>query len=85
MSDMSEIRAGQQQSHKHTASTCSPPSTSVQDVDSGDVVVAHLLPCAELNVGVGNGLHGGQAVPREGVPAGPQRAWSTTADLIACL
>lgn len=42
--------------------------TLVQSVQSGDVILAHLSARAELNIGIGNGLHGGLVVAREGVP-----------------
>lgn len=41
--------------------------TVVQSVQPDDVVLAHLFGRAEFHVGVGDGLHRGPAVPREGV------------------
>lgn len=42
--------------------------TLVQPVQSGDVILAHLSSCAKFNIGIGNGLHGGLVVAREGIP-----------------
>lgn len=42
--------------------------TLVQPVQSGDVILAHLSACAKFNIGIGNGLHSGLVVAREGIP-----------------
>lgn len=43
--------------------------TSVQSVQSDDVIPAHLGGCAKFNVGIGDRNHGGLVVRGEGVPA----------------
>lgn len=42
--------------------------TLVQTVQPGDVVLAHLVGCAEFNIGVGDRHHRGLIVPGEGIP-----------------
>ena len=42
--------------------------TLIQPVQSKDVVLAHLGAGAEVNICIGDGLHSGLVVPREGIP-----------------
>ena len=42
--------------------------TLVQPVQSEDVILAHLGARAEINICIGDGLHSGLIVPREGIP-----------------
>lgn len=48
--------------------------TLVQPVQSDDVILAHLSARAKFDIGIGNGLHGGLVVAREGIP-GIMHSW----------